>query len=382
MKSSGVSQSSDRATGLELICVGLALTLLVLAADVYCYGRGFILYYGDAEAHLNISRSVIDSRTPGYDQLGSVWLPVLHVLCLPFVGSDVLWSSGLAGTIPVSLCFVIAGLFLYSAGKLTYASSLAATVVLACFALNPNLLYLAAIPMTELVFLAGLALLLYAGISFQRDNGQRAFWFGVFSCWWVSLTRYEGWFLIPFAAAWFGFSARRKRLWTSIAFVSFASLAPIYWLAHNWFITGNPFDFFNGPYSPHAIQGNRNYPGYHDWKTAFAYYTEAAKLCAGPCLLIFGAVGLLLSRFRHTLLAVAFLLLPLLFYVWSIHSSSVPVFVPTLWPNSYYNTRYGIVAVVWAAFACGAIVMAVPARWRRFALVLPVLVLSPWLIHP
>jgi len=31
--------------------------------------HGYILYWGDAQAHLNAGRSLIDSRTPGYDQL-------------------------------------------------------------------------------------------------------------------------------------------------------------------------------------------------------------------------------------------------------------------------------------------------------------------------
>ncbi len=80
----------------------------------WLFSHGYLLYYGDAQAHLNISRSIIDSRTPGYRQLGNVWLPILHVICLPFVGNNWLWTTGLAGTIPVALCFVISGAWLLS----------------------------------------------------------------------------------------------------------------------------------------------------------------------------------------------------------------------------------------------------------------------------
>src|SRR4051812_19767499 len=64
-------------------------SLLVLGAlAAWCsFANGWILYYGDAEAHLNIARRVIDSRTPGYEQIGTVWLPLPHVLMLPFVGN-------------------------------------------------------------------------------------------------------------------------------------------------------------------------------------------------------------------------------------------------------------------------------------------------------
>ena len=66
-----------------MIC---SLTALVALFALLVLSHGYILYYGDAQSHLNISRGIIDSRTPGYDQLGTVWLPVLHLICLPFVG--------------------------------------------------------------------------------------------------------------------------------------------------------------------------------------------------------------------------------------------------------------------------------------------------------
>ena len=382
LKNSGVSPRSDRVSGSELIAAGFALTLLAVLTGLYTLHGGFILYYGDAQAHLNISRSIIDSRTPGYDQLGTVWLPLLHLLCLPLSAVDSLWSTGLAGTIPVGACFVIAGLLLYSAAKAIYCETRAATVVLACFALNPNLLYFASIPMTEVVFLAGLTAMLYAMIRFRQNNRGREFWLGVGASWWMSLTRYDGWFLIPFSALWFGFWAKRNRGLTLVAFGILAALAPAYWIAHNWYETGNALDFYNGPYSASAIQGSNSYPGYHDWKLAISYYAEAGRLCAGLCLSLLGLAGLILSGRKDAFLPVVFLLLPPLFYIWSIHSSNVPVFVPRLSPHSYYNIRYGIVLIVWAAFASGALVTALPIRWRKLTLALPLLALCPWILHP
>ncbi len=91
---------------------------------------------------------------------------MLHVLCLPFVGNDFLWSTGLAGTIPAACCFVIAGACFFLAARTYYASNAAAVVTAACFALNPNILYLAVIPMTEAVFFAGLGVALLSRCSF------------------------------------------------------------------------------------------------------------------------------------------------------------------------------------------------------------------------
>ena len=39
-----------------------------------------MLNYGDAVAHLHIARRVFDSRTAALLELGSVWLPLPHIL--------------------------------------------------------------------------------------------------------------------------------------------------------------------------------------------------------------------------------------------------------------------------------------------------------------
>jgi hypothetical protein len=384
LTNSGDSPRSSHLSGIPEAAVVLALLCaLVSLSALWCFHRGYILYYGDAQAHLNISRSIIDSRTPGYDQIGTVWLPLLHVICLPFVRSDSLWSSGLGGTIPVAACFVVAGLCFYLAARDAYRSSVAAAVVVACFALNPNILYLASIPMTEVVFLAGLAILLLATFRFRDTQKTRFVCLGIVAVWAMSLTRYDGWFFIPFASLGFARCANYRRWLTLIVFGITASFAPLYWIAHNWWETGHSLDFYNGPYSPIAIQGSKPYPGYHDWKLALLYYSAAAELCAGWPLLVLGCAGLGCAAAKKIITPLLFLLLTPIFYVWSMHSSgATPIHVPQLWPFTYYNTRYGIAAIPLAAFAAGAIVLAVPARFKRFAFVLPLLSLAIWIVRP
>ena len=65
-------------------------------------------------------------------------------------------------------------------------------------------------------------------------------------------------------------------------------------------------------------------------------------------------------------LALASLLLwvPLPFYVYSVAYGSVPIFIPQLWPHSYYNSRYGMEMLpALALFACVA--AAALERWLR-----------------
>ena len=71
------------------------------------------LLYGDAVAHLHIARRLFDSRTPGFRQLGSVWLPLPHLLLMPFVQKMSWWQSGVAAALPSMACYVAACVGLY-----------------------------------------------------------------------------------------------------------------------------------------------------------------------------------------------------------------------------------------------------------------------------
>src|ERR1035438_9286892 len=129
------------------VWVVLILAAWSAAAVWFFCGRGWLLSYGDAEAHLNIARRILDSQTPGYDQVGTAWLPLPHWLMLPFVRlpfgkEDALWLNGLAGAIPAALGFLVAGTFLYLAAYRIFDCRWAAVAAAALFALNPNVLYL------------------------------------------------------------------------------------------------------------------------------------------------------------------------------------------------------------------------------------------------
>jgi len=55
--------------------------------------------------------------------------------------------------------------------------------------------------------------------------------------------------------------------------------------------------------------------------------------------------------------------MPLPFYVYSVAYGSVPIFIPQLYPHSYYNARYGMELLpALAVFACLA-VAALESRW-------------------
>jgi len=369
---------------LELCLVLVLLAAIGASATVFINHSGWTLSYGDAEAHLNIARRILDSRTPGYDQIGTSWLPLPHLLTLALVQNDSLWRSGLAGAIPSSVCFMLAGLFLFAAMRRAAQSNTAAWAALGLFALNPNLIYLQSTPMTEPVFLGSLMAVLYFTVLF-RDT--QSFWAVIgasLASMAASLARYEGWFLIPFVTVYFLFAARRRRLLVALAFGAIASLAPLYWLGHNWWLYNNPLEFYNGPYSAKAIyQRAGTYPGDHDWSKAWLFFRTAAVLCAGWGAVIVAAVGFLGIAIKRLFWPVLLVLLPPAFYLWSMYSGGAAIFVPQLWFNSYYNTRYGLAALPLFAIAGAGVVLLVSKRWRPYVAAAAIVAgAAPWCIRP
>lgn len=395
-KSSKPSRTSKKAraprTSSGILSGAVVFVLLAavgIAAASWFYGQGYVLYYGDAEAHLNTARRIVDSRNPGYDQVGSPWLPVPHALMLPFVGNDRLWQSGLAGTIPGVACFVFAGTMLFAAARRVFQSTAAGVCTAALFALNPNLLYLQSTPMTEPVFFLTMCGLLYCTVAFHTTQSILAVaGAGIFSIA-ASLTRYEGWSLIPFIALYFLVASRTNRIRNAVIFGAIASAAPLYWMGHNWWYYGTFFEFYFGPYSAKGIYerdlaaGMARFPTDHDWAKSIFYFRSAAQLAVGPVLLFVGLAGLAAAILRKAFWPVVFLALPPLFYVLSMYSSGVPIFVPHLWPNGYYNTRYGLAVLPMLALGGGALVALAPQKVRALASALVILAcVVPWLAYP
>ncbi len=153
----------------ETILVAWAALALRLVALAYCVRHGTLLLYGDAVAHLHIARRVFDSMTPGYRQLGSVWLPLPHILLMPFVWNMAWWRSGLAGA-----CLSIPSYVLGAPGSIAWRAcgcpSSAALVVAAFYGLNPGLLYMATTAMTEPLFLAEMIWAVLLIVEFQRAD--------------------------------------------------------------------------------------------------------------------------------------------------------------------------------------------------------------------
>ena len=369
-------------------CATLLAVAIAVAAARWTFAHGYVLYYGDAESHFDIARRILDSRTPGAEQIGTGWLPLLHLVLIPFVMHGNWWQTGFAGTVPSAACFAIAAIFLFAAAQRAFRSQPAALAVMLVFLLNPNILYLSATPMTEPLFAACIAALLFATLWYRDSQSIWALLLAAAASNAASLTRYEGWFLIPFCALYILIVAENK--WLAILFGVLASLAPLAWLAHNRFYEGDMLEFYRGQWSALGIykrqlaQGMVPYPGDHDWRKAIQYFSTAVELVVGRPALILGAAGIFAALWKRAWWPVLLLALSPIFYVMGMHSAGNPIFVPTLYPFSWYNTRYALAALPLAAFCAGALAALMPNhKWAwPAALIVAAIPAAAWSRHP
>src|SRR5579864_2592124 len=96
--------------------IALAILAVTSASLCFFYTRGLSNLNGDGLAHMESARRLFDSLTPGYAEIGTVWLPLYHLLCAPLVLNDFLWRSGLAGGMVSSAAFALTAYLLFRLG--------------------------------------------------------------------------------------------------------------------------------------------------------------------------------------------------------------------------------------------------------------------------
>ncbi len=135
-----------------------------------------------------------------------------------------------------------------------------------------------------------------------------------------------------------------------VKFLLIALAAPLLWLSYNAVVYRNPLEFANGPYSAKAIEQKTATvnPAKGSLATAALYFLKTAELNVaesnwqGRLWLTLALVGSAVAWFRPRLRPSLVLWAPLPFYALSVAYGSIPIFVPTWWPFSYYNVRYGL----------------------------------------
>jgi len=311
-----------------------------------------------------------------------VWLPLPHLLILPFVASKSLWQNGAGGSLPSMVAYVlgVVGMFRLaravsregSVDGWTRVVSWSAAVI---YGANPNLIYMQTTAMGESLYLAFFIWAMAHFVEFARavegDEAARS----LTKCGWclagACLTRYDGWFLagvMVVVVVIVGSRPRRVRddkpardaipplqtaqRWGThvFKFVLIAAAAPALWLAYNAIVYRNPLEFANGPYSAKAIERNTGTvnPAKDKLSLAGSYFLKAAELNVahepwlGRLWLVLALLGSVVACLRCRGWTALLLWAPFPFYALSIAYGSVPIFVPVWPPFSHYNLRYGL----------------------------------------
>lgn len=327
------------------------------AAALFYWHLDLTLSHYDAKGHLVVARRILDGLTPGWLQIGAVWLPLPHLLNMIPVQVDALYRTGASG---VAISILSFGLLVYAASRFVIGlggSTLAAATVAILVASNPNLLYLQSTPMTEPLLLGLLALgIVLAFEALDQSNTRRLAW-ASFVLALACLTRYEAW-PITAAAAGAAFlvdlraTGRPRAAAVTAGRVALFPVIGILWFfvhskatVGSWFVT-------DGFYVPDPMYKSKiaDSLGAVWWGTR----RLGSELLAWAALA--SAVGLLALWWRRRVPIAALVAL-----AW-LAAAALPFYA--FYAGHPLRIRYMVPSVAAAAIFCGLALARLPRRWQ------------------
>lgn len=340
-----------------LVILVTFLSLISIFSFLFYYNNKLGVSYNDARSHLDMGRRVVEGLKPGLAQLGSVWLPLPHLLMIPFVWNDFMWHSGLAGAIQSMVSFVVTGCLIYLFLKNLRIGLVERFFGVIIFVFNINILYLQSTAMTELLLLATMMAGVYFLIHWVNDENIFNLVKSAFFIMSSTLIRYDGWFMFVIATMAVGFYAWQrigiqKVKGAVIFFCTLAGLGIAMWVIWNLLIFNDPLYFVFGPYSAQSQQKLLAEAGELSTKNdllmslkAYIYavlynsYTYAALLALlGTVLYFFDKNIKVFVRFASLII-----LGPFVFNVIALYFGHSVLFLPGIVGRTWFNIRYGAI---------------------------------------
>ncbi|MBI3954764.1 hypothetical protein HY333_01835 [Candidatus Collierbacteria bacterium] len=343
----------DRHAVFSTIAILLPISVL---SFVYFYLNGLGLSYNDARSHLDIGRRVVEGLKPGLAQLGSVWLPLPHILMIPTVWNDFMWHSGLAGAIQSMIAFIGLCVVIYLILRRLNISPLISFLGVSVFVLNLNVLYLQSTAMTEMIFmffmlLSVLELLVWFDKRKILNLIRASFWVML-----STLVRYDGWFLFIYVLIliglylWSRFNYRVSEGMV-ILFSTLAGFGIFLWFLWNLLIFKDPLYFIFGPFSARSQQQLLEQAGDLDTKGNLLFstqiYTYSMIYNSGAFAVLLGTIGAILfftdRRIKPSIrLAISTLLTPYIFNILALYLGHSVLYIQGLSGDTWFNVRYGL----------------------------------------
>jgi len=366
----------------------LFLTFISIIFFYYYYESGIGVAYNDARSHLDIGRRVVEGLTPGLAQLGSVWLPLPHILMAPTVWNDFFWHSGLSGALQSMVSFIATGVLIFQYLKNIKVGLLGRIVGILVFVVNINVLYLQSTAMTELLLLATMTAGAYYIMLWAKEKNilhliKSAFWIMI-----STLVRYDGWFLLAFVTVILSYMIFRKKGYKEtegliVLFMTLASFGIVLWLVWNLLIFKDPLYFAFGPFSAHSQQEQIEAAGQlwtkgSLWLSLKTYFYAVGFNTYTIPLIIAGVGVVKYFKDRSIRFDIRFsglaLLSPLLFNVIALYLGHSVLFVQGVVGDVWFNVRYGMMLMPAIAIFIGYLVDRVKnMRWVYIGLIVFVL---------
>ncbi len=365
-------------SGISITKITLFVAIILsIAAWYISYQNNFVLTYNDGASHLNIARRIIDNYTPGFAQIGTVWLPFPHILMFLMAWNDFLWHTALAGSIVSMVSYVICIVFTYMLVTELTEKKVGGILAALVIGLNPNFLYLQTTPMTESLLLAMFVLVAYFLFRFCQCRSIM-YLIATGACVMLStLIRYDGWFLfgslmgiIPIWS-WMN-TTRAKAEGETFLFASVGGLGILLWIVWNWSIFGEPLYFLFGEYSAYAQQqvlsSVGQLPTEKNLYNAAFYFMWSVIENNGAILVATSLLSMLVVPFlinsRKYLPVVLVVLTPFAFNILALYAgqSAMNVLQAPINPG-LFNIRYGIMMLPGIAVLLGIVAGKIKHLW-------------------
>lgn len=340
-----------------------------IAAWFFSFINGYVLTYNDAASHLNIARRVVDNLTPGLAQIGTVWLPLPHLLMLIFAWNDFMWHTAIAGSIVSMASYVLTVVFTYKLIDLLTENKPAAVLGSIILGFNPNFLYLSTTPMTEPLLLACFTLSAYYIAKYIKTKEMQNLILGGLFVMASTLTRYDGWFLFVcltlLLLIWSVITLGRKKAEGVIfLFVCVGGLGIVLWCLWNLTIFGDALYFIRGPYSAYAqqkiLRTVGQLPTQGNLLTALTYYVWSVIDNNGLIISGLALLGILISPFiiksKSQIVVLLAVLSPFVFNVLALFLGQSAMNVPQAVKDpGLFNIRYGMLMLPGLALILGVL---------------------------
>ena len=305
--------------------------LVEIAFGLYLVQRwGFTFESGDGISHLYIASTVINNGAQNnIGNLGSVWLPMFHLLMMPLVLIDSLCRTGFTGTIVNSLATGGICVLLYrltGGGRLGILASF-------LFLANAFTLFFGATPMMEQTAIFFMVLAAYYFKRYWEKNDLLAFMKCSLALLFGCLTRYELWAVALLVALFFTIKEVRARQFHRLAYLHFPFWGIFAWLFWNLATFRDPLMFIHHPMSSGSQVERMLEMGYPLYRgnilliTNF-FFDALYTVSGGICLVSFIALIIIIRQKKWTTLIPTILLIsPIGFQFFTLYTGSSAAWV-------------------------------------------------------